>query len=1714
MTYTNTPVITSTTGVWSNTNGISFSTVNTIPNIPYTAQLEVERIFNTDRDGSTAEVTNFLTDIDVKQSDKRDVFLIPNNRLTTNNNTKTITAIDLPSAGNVYNFTYYKISDPNTPHIIKVPALLNNDNLIIRRKTVSNIPLVTWVPGSKLTSSQLNLQTTQLLYLVQELFDRVFVITDTNYNLTYNLANNTVNTAQITDGAVTPNKLASNGSWSFTGTVSVPAPTANAHATTRLYSLNRLFEHGVMTKDDSAPSSSAIDILETASTAGASGLWFDPKTGQLKVWAGNAWVAIAGTPVTTANLVSINTAQTLTAAKTFTQNTTITSTTPSTATNNGALIVSGGVGIGGAANIGGNVNMLSTGYVKIPSGTTGQRPSTPAAGMIRYSTTSNRLELYNGTAWESGLGVAPENILTITNTTASTATNNGALIVSGGVGIGGAVNVFSDSKFNGVRVGRGAAAIVFNTAVGSTALDDANATGANQTAVGVNALSNASTGNSNTAVGLNALRDNQQGELNTAMGVNAMYSNTTGNYNIALGVNAMYYNTEGSNNSAMGVNSLVNNTGGSDNSVVGGAAMYSNTTGDDNSVVGRNAMYSNTTGASNSAVGVSALGSNVTGDYNSAVGSNALGGNGSGSYNAAVGSSALISNTTGSNNTALGVSAMYSNTTGSSNVAVGLSAGRYHSDGSTVLTDPENSIYIGVNAKGLNNADNNTIVIGANAVADGANTTVIGTSSTTSTRVFGTLSTNGIISTTASTPSTATNNGALIVSGGVGIGGAANIGGNVNMLSTGYVKIPSGTTADRPGLPATGMLRYNTTINQLELYSGTAWESGLGVDPENILTITNTTVSTSAGTGALIVSGGVGIGGAVNVSGVVNVGSNLSVQGGNITTTSTGTAAVFNTSAQTVNIAGSATAITLGNPVAAVTTIRGGTIVGNTSTQNLFNSTTTTLNLGGAATTVSIGNISGTTTINSNLALGAGRELRLTDSNTLYYNAFRPSGPLTSNKIYNLPTTIGSVGQVLTIQSVVEDNATLQWTTTSPQTGDFLTLTGNLVVNGGNIQSSAPTFNLLNNTVTTLNLCMDATNITMGHSTTATTTIRGGTLVGNRPIQHLFNTTATTLNLGGEATAINMGSSSNATTTIRGGTLVGNTATQNLFNTTALTLNIGHAATVVSIGSDSGTTTIRGNISTTVGTPSSSTTTGAVKVTGGIGVTGAAYIGGSLNATASIASTHHTTGALLVPNGGVGVSGAVNAGSDSKFNGVLVGRGLGNRVDNTVLGKDALIANTTGISNTAIGYSALWQNTTGSNNTAMGSFALFTNITGANSTAVGAYALYKQEDGQFNTAVGNGALRNNITGDFNTALGYSALYNSLNNSNTAVGFQAMLSTTTGEKNTAIGVFAMQNGTTGVKNAALGYYALGKNTTGGYNTAVGHATLYENTTGTLNVAIGHEAGRYHADGLTALTDPDSSVYIGAGAKGFNNDDNNTIVIGAGAVSNGANTTVIGNSSTTSTQVFGTLSTNGIISTTADTASLSTGTGALVVKGGVGIGGAIYLGDNVVMASGNGISFSATTGAAGMTSKLLNDYEEGTWTPTYVPQTGSFAALTMEVVCASYTKVGRMVMLNASIRTDNLDATGASGQVRISGIPFAIATLPGQRAVGSVSLADAWAGDTPLTVIASSGTSTTQLLLGYRTSINGADSIVDVSDMTTGATQNRNEIAFTICYHTAT
>jgi hypothetical protein len=91
-------------------------------------------------------------------------------------------------------------------------------------------------------------------------------------------------------------------------------------------------------------------------------------------------------------------------------------------------------------------------------------------------------------------------------------------------------------------------------------------------------------------------------------------------------------------------------------------------------------------------------------------------------------------------------------------------------------------------------------------------------------------------------------------------------------------------------------------------------------------------------------------------------------------------------------------------------------------------------------------------------------------------------------------------------------------------TGDT-TLTGDLGVNGGDITTTATTFNLVNATATTLSIGSAASTARLG-ATSGTLTLGNPTVVGTQTTQNLWNTTATTINFGQAATTMNIGAAS------------------------------------------------------------------------------------------------------------------------------------------------------------------------------------------------------------------------------------------------------------------------------------------------------------------------------------------------------------------------------------------------------------------------------------------------------------------------------------------------------------------------------------------------------------------------------------------------------------
>jgi hypothetical protein len=80
---------------------------------------------------------------------------------------------------------------------------------------------------------------------------------------------------------------------------------------------------------------------------------------------------------------------------------------------------------------------------------------------------------------------------------------------------------------------------------------------------------------------------------------------------------------------------------------------------------------------------------------------------------------------------------------------------------------------------------------------------------------------------------------------------------------------------------------------------------------------------------------------------------------------------------------------------------------------------------------------------------------------------------------------------------------------------------------------------------------------------------------------------------------------------------------------------------------------------------------------------------------------------------------------------------------------------------------------------------------------------------------------------------------------------------------------------------------------------------------------------------------------------------------------------------------------------------------------------------------GFNFTANTPASGMTSQLLNWYEEGTWTPTLVGGTTA-GSYTVTATGAKYTRIGNQVTITGRLAiTINTPGTGSA---RFGGLPF--------------------------------------------------------------------------------
>ena len=94
----------------------------------------------------------------------------------------------------------------------------------------------------------------------------------------------------------------------------------------------------------------------------------------------------------------------------------------------------------------------------------------------------------------------------------------------------------------------------------------------------------------------------------------------------------------------------------------------------------------------------------------------------------------------------------------------------------------------------------------------------------------------------------------------------------------------------------------------------------------------------------------------------------------------------------------------------------------------------------------------------------------------------------------------------------------------------------------------------------------------------------------------------------------------------------------------------------------------------------------------------------------------------------------------------------------------------------------------------------------------------------------------------------------------------------------------------------------------------------------------------------------------------------------------------------------------------------------------VGAGMNVQGNITLPSSAGIDFSGKPNAAGMSSELFDDYEEGTWTPVWtIAPSGTTTSL-----AGQYTKIGRLVYLQFQASGSNFSI---GSYARVQGLPFA-------------------------------------------------------------------------------
>ena len=168
-------------------------------------------------------------------------------------------------------------------------------------------------------------------------------------------------------------------------------------------------------------------------------------------------------------------------------------------------------------------------------------------------------------------------------------------------------------------------------------------------------------------------------------------------------------------------------------------------------------------------------------------------------------------------------------------------------------------------------------------------------------------------------------------------------------------------------------------------------------------------------------------------------------------------------------------------------------------------------------------------------------------------------------------------------------------------------------------------------------------------------------------------------------------------------------------------------------------------------------------------------------------------------------------------------------------------------------------------------------------------------------------------------------------------------------------------------------------------------------------------------------------------------------------------------------------------------------------------AISLGRSNVRFKDLYLSGGVYLGGTGSANKL-DDYEEGTWTPTYTSAGSNAITVTYDIRVGRYVKVGNMVKVTFRLRTDAV--TGGSGDaLRVTGLPFSSANISSMHYGAAIGRRNGW-GNKPATAYVQ--TNSTYLLM-IRDGSEASGTLTTTNDMATGA--NDNDLDITVIYQTA-